>query len=65
MSSQKVYIPNLIGLQVLAFNLANDNDLKQPRVELVNHKEREQPEPDYPTGPWINKPFDYIPDNVF
>jgi hypothetical protein len=65
MSSQKVYIPNLIGLQALAFDLINEDDLKQPGAELVNHREREQPEPDYPIGPWINKPFDYIPDNVF
>jgi hypothetical protein len=55
MSSQKVYIPNLV----------NEDDSKQAGVQLVNHKERDQPEPDYPIGPWINKPFDYIPDNVF
>ena len=65
MSSQKVYIPNLVGLQTLAFDLVDENDSKQTGTLLVNQKEREQPEPDYPIGPWINKPFDYIPDNVF
>lgn len=65
MSSQKVYIPNIIGLQTLAFDLVNEDDLTPPSAQLVNRKEREQPEPDYPIGPWINKPFDYIPDNVF
>jgi len=61
MPSQKVYIPNLVGLQIVALDLLEEPMPKQPAADPVNHKQPEST----PSGPWTHKPFDYIPEDAF
>ena len=66
MSSSKIYIPNLVGLQVLALETIFEEDESSmagtpgSSAMLVNHQQ-----PDIPSGPWTHKPFDYIPEDAF
>lgn len=61
MSAQKIYIPNLVGLQILALDLDEPAMPKQPSGAPVNHNQPDST----PAGPWTHKPFDYIPEDAF
>jgi len=61
MSSQKIYIPNLVGLQMVALEFPEEPVPKQPTGAPVNHNQPES----IPSGPWTHKPFDYIPEDAF
>jgi hypothetical protein len=61
MSAPKVYIPNLVGLQILAIDQMDESMPKQPTGGPVNHNQPDS----VPAGPWTHKPFDYIPEDAF